>query len=162
MQVSTPTCVGTPIEGSIFCAIYNPLFICQTTLIRVKDHYSGMADKFSKTNTDGFKVGGDQQDELFNVLSHPRRRFTLQYLRTVETSLPVSELTTELGAWEDRRTGRSQSRDEQDTIEVSLVHNHLPKMDHAGVVEYDATRQRVTLADGTDEVDAHLQAMTVR
>lgn len=119
-----------------------------------------MADKFSKTNTVGFEVGGDQQDELFRVLSHPRRRFTLQYLQTVETPLTVAELTAELGAWENHRTGASQSRDERGTIEVSLVHNHLPKMDHAGVVKYDATRQTVTLADGTDEVDAHLQAMT--
>lgn len=118
-----------------------------------------MTDGTAETRGLGFEVGGDHQDELFRVLAHPRRRFTLQYLQTVETPLPVDELTTELVAWEDQRTGSDQSRDDRTGIKISLVHSHLPKMADAGVVTYDATRQTVMLADGADKVDAHLQAM---
>ena len=119
-----------------------------------------MIDGTAGTKGLGFEVGGDHQDELFRVLAHPRRRFTLQYLQTVETPLTIDELTTELGAWEDHRTGTDQSRDDRTGIRISLVHSHLPKMADAGVVTYDATRQTVMLADGADEVYTHLQAMT--
>lgn len=119
-----------------------------------------MTDGTAEAKGLGFEVGGDHQDELFRVLAHPRRRFILQYLQTVETPLPVDELATALVAWEDQRTGADQPRDERTGIEISLVHSHLPKMADAGVVTYDATRQTVMLADGADEVDAHLRAMT--
>lgn len=119
-----------------------------------------MTNRASEASTLGFEVGSDHQDELFKVLSHPRRRFTLQYLQIVETPLPVDELTTELGLWEDQRTGVDESRGERLATKISLIHNHLPRMADAGVISYDTTRQTVMLADGADEVDAHLQAMT--
>lgn len=101
-----------------------------------------------------------RQDELFEVLYHPRRRFTLQYLQIVETPISVGELTTELVAWAAEQPAADHSGADGDTIEVELVHCHLPKMADAGVVRYDATRKTVALADRTDEVWAHLQAMT--
>lgn len=119
-----------------------------------------MTDGTAETKGLGFEVGGDHQDELFEVLAHARRRFTIQYLQTVETPLTVDELTTELVAWEDRRTEGDQSRDDRTGIRISLVHSHLPKMADAGVVTYEATRQTVMFTDGADKVDTHLQAMT--
>ena len=119
-----------------------------------------MAKSDSKTSGLGVEAEDGHQDELFKVLSHSRRRFMLRYLQPVETPLSVDELTTELVAWEDQRTGADQSRDERVSIKISLLHNHLPKMADAGIIKYDATRQTVTLADGDNEVHAHLQAMT--
>ena len=119
-----------------------------------------MQDGISGTGTTEFEVGGDHQDQLFMVLSHPHRRFTLQYLHTVDTPLSVDELSAELAAWEDQRTDGTESRAERATIKVSLMHNHVPKMVDAEVVDYDATWQTMTLADGADEVHPHLQALT--
>ncbi|UPW00327.1 hypothetical protein M0R88_17685 [Halorussus gelatinilyticus] len=119
-----------------------------------------MTNNASETSKLGFEVGGDRQDELFSVLSHPYRRFTLQHLRSVDTPLSVAELTTELVAWEERQSEIGRAGDGQTTVGVSLVHNHLPKMADANVVEYDATRQTVTLVNDTDEVHTHLRAMT--
>ncbi|UPV74296.1 hypothetical protein M0R89_17385 [Halorussus limi] len=118
-----------------------------------------MENEASETNGLGFEVGGDRQDELFSVLSHPYRRFVLQHLQTADSPIPVAELTTELVAWERSQSEIGRSGDERTRVGVSLVHNHLPKMADARVVEYDATRQTVTLVDDTDEVHTHLQAM---
>lgn len=122
-----------------------------------------MAHKDAESNTVGFMVGGDQQDELFDVLSHHRRRFTLQYLQTAESPpVSVDVLTTTLGSWEDQRTGPAQVHTSADTadIKLSLVHTHLPKMADADVITYDPTRQTVMLAANAPEMDAYLQAMT--
>ena len=106
-------------------------------------------------------MGDDRQDELFDVLSHSRRRFTLQHLQTAETPLPVGELARELQSWENDQTVSPGGGTGQDTIEISLLHSHLPKMAEAGLVSYDATQQMVTLGDRTDEVRSHLQTTTV-
>ncbi|NHN47091.1 hypothetical protein G9464_05695 [Halostella sp. JP-L12] len=106
-----------------------------------------------------FDTGGNRQDELFDVLSHQRRRFLLHALQTAETPVQIEELTTELVVWETQQPVPNRSGDDRTAIEVSLVHNHLPKMAQAGLIRYDETEQTVMLADRTDEVKAHLQTM---
>lgn len=115
-----------------------------------------MAEKLSESNPAAFDLGGKRQDELFGVLSHPHRRFTLQYLQTTDALLPVTELATELEAWEGQRTAPDNLVSDENGIEISLVHHHLPKMAEAELVRYDATQRTVTLADRTDEVRTHL------
>ena len=119
-----------------------------------------MTDQLSETDQTQFEVDGDRHDELFDALSNSRRRFTLQHLQTAETPLPVGELATELQSWESNQTVSAGGGADQDTIEISLLHSHLPKMAEAGLVSYDATRQMVALGDRTEEVQSHLQAMT--
>ena len=118
-----------------------------------------MTDGFSGANVSGFNVGDDRQDELFDVLSNSRRRFMLASLQSAETSVQVDKLTTELVAWEAQRPVPDRSGADRDAIEISLVHNHLPKMAEAGLIRYDDTRQTITLADRTDEVRAHFQLL---
>lgn len=118
-----------------------------------------MENRHSGPDPSAFDVGGDRQDELFDVLSHPARRFTLRYLQTADVPLEVSELATELVAWEVERPVSDRTSEDRDAIEVSLLHSHLPKMAAAGLVRYDTARKTVSLADRTDEVQAHLQTM---
>ena len=118
-----------------------------------------MGRKFSEANMSEFDVGGDRQDELFDVLSHSRRRFLLAFLQNAETPVSVEELTTELVTWEAQQPVPDRSGAERDASEISLVHNHLPKMAEAGLIRYDYTRRTVALGDRTDEVQAHLQPL---
>lgn len=118
-----------------------------------------MTNQFSEADQSQFDVGGDRQDELFDVLSNSRRRFVLHDLQTAEMPVQVGELTTGIVTWETQRPVPDHSGTKSDAVEVSLVHHHLPKMAQAGLVRYDDARQTVTLADRTDEVRAHLQTM---
>lgn len=120
-----------------------------------------MKDRPSTTDSSAFDLGNDHQDELFDVLSHPHRRFTLKYLQTAAAPLGVAELATQLRSWEDGQGVGPRSDADRDSIQVSLVHSHLPKMHDAGFVNYDAPGQTVTLADHTDEVESQLRAMTI-
>ncbi|WP_226013525.1 DUF7344 domain-containing protein [Halomicrobium salinisoli] len=105
-------------------------------------------------------VGGQRQDELFDVLSDRRRRSVLDALRDAETPVPVAALAADLATDEPRGSGSGSTEEQGEAIRVSLVHRHLPKMAATGFVSYDDTRQTVSLADRTDEVRTHLQAMT--
>ncbi|WP_139172756.1 DUF7344 domain-containing protein [Halopelagius longus] len=118
-----------------------------------------MTHELSERDPSEFDADGDRLDELFDVLSHRHRRFVLDTLLTAALPVPVKELTTDLVEWEANRPVSGRSGDERDGIEISLVHNHLPKMADAGFVRYDAADRTVTLADRTDEVRPYLQAV---
>lgn len=107
----------------------------------------------------GFEVDDDRQDELFEVLSHSVRRFTLRYLRGATAPLPLEELTRELVAW--RTDGNAAERPEIDTssVRISLVHNHLPKMAESGFVDYDEEEREVSPGNRTADVAYHLQGL---
>ncbi|WP_336364749.1 DUF7344 domain-containing protein [Halalkalicoccus salilacus] len=121
-----------------------------------------MSNHLPEPNLSEFDVGGDQQDELFDILSHSHRRFVLQYLQTADTPLPVNDLAAELVAWKNQLFSADQLVEGNAAlVEISLVHSHLPKMAETGFIRYDRTRQTVTLGDRTEEVRAHLQAMRI-
>lgn len=111
----------------------------------------GLADR----GLSEFDADGDRRDQLFGVLSHPHRRFVLDELLTVETPISVSELSTEL--LEGRGPAPDDSGTERDAVEISLVHDHLPRMAEADLITYDVAEQTVTRTDRTDEVGARLR-----
>lgn len=116
-----------------------------------------MAEKFTDGNSSEFDAGGERKDQLFDVLSHSRRRFVLDTLQSVEIPVSVGDLVTELARWESERP--DPSGDRKDAVELALVHTHLPKMADAGFVRYDALGRTVRLADRTEEVQTHLGMM---
>jgi predicted transcriptional regulator len=119
-----------------------------------------MANRASETDLSEFDAGGDRKDELFDVLSDQRRRVLLYSLQTSQMPVSVGELATKLATWEATRSLSDRSSDDRTTVETSLVHTHLPKMAEAELIEYDETERRVTLANRTDELRAHLRTMT--
>lgn len=121
-----------------------------------------MSNYLPETYLSEFDVGSDQQDELFDILSHSHRRFILQHLQTANTPLSVNEVAKELVAWKNSLAAADQlGEDKTAHVEISLVHSHLPKMAETGFIRYDKTQQTVTLGDRTEEVQAHLQPMRI-
>lgn len=104
-------------------------------------------------------VGSDRRDQLFAVLSDARRRFVLRTLQLADREMSVSELTSEVVSWEADMTDSGTTDDVRDTVEISLVHTHLPKMAQAGVVSYDPAAGTVALTDRRHELDHHLSAV---
>ena len=98
-----------------------------------------------------------QRNAIFTTLSHPRRRFSLRHLRAADTPVKVRGLAKEIAAWEGKGPAVNQSDSDTDEIEVALVHNHLPKMNDAGVVKYSTVQQTVALTDSDGEIESHLE-----
>lgn len=76
-------------------------------------------------------------DEVLDVISSPRRRSALYYLKDrADGTVSLDGLAERVRERESTipATSTSVSTDE---VKISLAHAHLPKLDTAGIVEYD-------------------------
>lgn len=93
-------------------------------------------------------------DVVFDLLSDRRRRIVLNHLRDADEEwVDVGVLAERIAAWEVELVDPTSVSVE--SIEIDLVHGHLPKLDAADVVEYDGERRRVAYR-GTDRVERFL------
>lgn len=88
---------------------------------------------------------------VFKLLSHYRRRVAIQYLAAQVGTTSVVDLADQIALLENKHTDNHHAR-----IFVSLIHNHLPKLDEAGVVEYDQDQAVVKLSDQATDARSYL------
>lgn len=86
----------------------------------------------------------------FGALGHPVRRTVLEYL-CEEHRLHREEIVERAAADPDL------SWEDAERFEIGLHHNHLPKLEEAGYVEYDWRNGDVVLWMDEDDVRAELQ-----
>lgn len=96
------------------------------------------------------------RDVAFEILTNPRRRYALTYLRSQSGRVPIGELAEAVAAWERDTSVELVSSKERKSVYTSLYQTHLPKMADAGVVDYDRQRGIVALADRADDLDDYL------
>lgn len=78
---------------------------------------------------------------MFQVLGDERRRKVLQYLQSNgDAPIPVGTLAEDLS----RPAGDASS---VDALTIELHHHHLPKLDEAGLLDYDVADCTVTADD---------------
>lgn len=75
--------------------------------------------------------------ETLQVVSRPRRRYVL-YLLLENERANLEELSLQIAAWERNVSVSSVDEDDRKAVVVALVHNHLPRLADADIVEYDA------------------------
>ncbi len=96
------------------------------------------------------------QDLVFDLLSSPRRRFVLHYLRSESDTIALTALADEVAAWEYETPVEELSDQERKRAYVSLYQTHIPKLADAGIVEYDTDSGEVALAQAASVIDAYL------
>lgn len=74
----------------------------------------------------------------------PRRRNVLAVLHRATPPFSLDELVFDVAALEGATVSGPLSDAERRSLKISLHHNHLPKLDEAGVVDYDAREHVVT------------------
>ncbi|WP_226480311.1 DUF7344 domain-containing protein [Natrinema amylolyticum] len=103
---------------------------------------------------------GESIDASFEVLSDPHRRSLCRYVMRTETEVVTNE---ELVEYVVERAPETAADDGDSTDEhcvaTELRHVHLPKLDEAGLVEYDRRSgvvrvDRATVADRLERVRA--------
>lgn len=84
------------------------------------------------------------RDTLFDLLSSARRRYVVRHLLQHGGEAEFAALVDHVAALEvDTSTGELTA-DERKPVYVSLRQTHLPRLDEAGVVEYDQHRGTVS------------------
>ncbi|ELY87156.1 DUF7344 domain-containing protein [Natrinema altunense] len=103
------------------------------------------------------------KDVIFELLKNRRRREVLAYLLDADETVTLGELAEQIAAWENDTEVNALSSDQRKRVYVALYQTHLPKMDDAGIVEYDQDRGLISLADNADllmmylDTDSHRQ-----
>lgn len=92
---------------------------------------------------------------VFKLLSHHRRRITVQYLDTQVGATPVSDVADQIALLEGEHT-----HDRYERICTSLVHAHLPMLADKGVIEYDQNEELVKLRDQAIDMLPYLDLTT--
>ncbi|MFC7021022.1 MULTISPECIES: DUF7344 domain-containing protein [Haloarcula] len=96
------------------------------------------------------------RDRVFDILSSPRRRYVLHYLRTEESPIELTALAEEVAAWENDTTVEKLSSQDRKRVYVSLYQTHIPKLSEAGLIEYDSESGDVALSNQAAEIDPYL------
>jgi DNA-binding transcriptional ArsR family regulator len=102
------------------------------------------------------RADGLSQDEVFEVLKSPRRRYALYYLRQEGGETQLSDLTEQVAAWENETTPAALSTEQRKRVYISLYQTHLPKLDEANIVDYDRDEGIVRLGDRASDLDIYL------
>ncbi|MFB6159803.1 MAG: hypothetical protein ABEJ61_01345 [Haloferacaceae archaeon] len=97
-----------------------------------------------------------EKDQIFDVLSSARRRYTIYYLRERDEEVPITELAKQVAAWEYEIDPEELTDKQQKRVYVSLYQTHLPKLAELGIVDYDKDRGVVAAAEKSRVLDAHL------
>lgn len=107
---------------------------------------------------DGRRQSGETLvDELFDVVSHSRRRFVLHVLCREERT-DVAALAERLAARESR-DGTATDGDVR-RVRTALHHVHLPRLVHVGLVAYDTGAGSVQLLAASEETQSSLVTST--
>lgn len=97
------------------------------------------------------------QDVVFDLLSNPRRRFILSYLRQSEGPVDLVDLADEIAAWENDTDVENLTSQQRKRVYVSIYQTHVPKLANAGVVTHDQDSGLVALSSDANQIDRHLQ-----
>lgn len=94
-------------------------------------------------------------DDLFVLVTDRRRRRLLSVLCDTDGPITVSQLTREIAARSDGAPSEGTER----AIEISLVHDHLPRLASMDLVTYDRDRRRVRTTAAFARINSRLRSL---
>lgn len=100
-------------------------------------------------------------DIIFGLLKNKRRRRVLRYLEEESENVDLGSLAEALAAEElDKPVGALRS-DERKRVYISLYQCHLPKLDDAGVIEFESDRGTIRRTERTADLLYYLQRVNL-
>ena len=100
------------------------------------------------------------EDELFDVLANQRRRFAVHLLkREAEETIAIGEMAEQIAAWENDIDAAEITGNERKRVYTALQQSHLPKMDDAGVVNFNKNRGTIEPTGALEDVDVYLDVV---
>lgn len=98
------------------------------------------------------------RDDVFEILSNDRRRCIVHYLKQHDDRrVDLRELVDYVAAWETDTAIDELDGDKRKSVYAAIRQTHLPKMEEAGIVEYEQLRGEVELTDCAREVELYLE-----
>ena len=92
----------------------------------------------------------------FRILQNPRRMMIIKVLRELGGTVCLREVVRRIATTE---TGGNPDRNHRKSVYNSIVQNHLPKMEQAGLIEYNRHNDALHLLDLPETYQYHLEAV---
>ena len=113
----------------------------------------------TETRSDGDASSSLDREIVFSILSNRRRRYVLYFLRSRDEPVELRELSERIAAWENDCDSEEVTSKERKRVYTALHQSHLPKMDRAGVVNYDPARGTIELTEASSSFDVYLEVV---
>ena len=111
-----------------------------------------------RTGTSNESQTDIDEREIHDILRNWRRRMVIKELKSSVRSVTLRELAETIA---EAETGESPPpRNVRNSVYNSLHQTHLPKMDEAGVIEYDSNRKTVSIERRAREVGLYMEVVT--
>ncbi|MFC5277183.1 hypothetical protein ACFPM1_00165 [Halorubrum rubrum] len=105
-------------------------------------------------------VGVDiSDDELYDVLANQRRRFAVHLLKREEETMEIGDMAEQIAAWENDVDMAEITGSDRKRVYTALQQSHLPKMDRAGVVDFNKNRGVVEPTDALQNIDLYMDVV---
>lgn len=101
---------------------------------------------------------GVPQGDIFDVLSNARRRCALHYIKqNGDRWVELRELVDYVAAWENDTSIEDLESSDRKCVYTALRQSHLPRMEEAGIIEYDTMRGDLKLTPEARQVELYLE-----
>ncbi|MFP8955689.1 hypothetical protein ACLI4Y_03100 [Natrialbaceae archaeon A-CW3] len=95
--------------------------------------------------------------EVFEVLRNQRRRYVLQYLKQDSRPVELGDLAQQVAAWEYETVPEKVTPEQRKRVYTTLQQTHLPKMDAAGILQFDSDAGVIESTDRTSDLNIYLE-----
>lgn len=116
-----------------------------------------------KSRDDEDDANGLTKSEIFDLLRNQRRRFVLHYLKNhPDEPVTIGDLADRVASWEYDVPIRAVSSTQRKRVYTTLQQSHLPKMDKAGILEFDADRGTVRSTNVLGDITIYMEILPGR
>ena len=102
------------------------------------------------------------EDDVFEMLSNRRRRFVIHALKHAEGPVDISELSTDVTAWELDIEPADVTYDDRRNVYSTLKRTHLPKLAENDVVTVDEETHLVEPTPALEDLDVYVEVLGSR
>lgn len=96
----------------------------------------------------------EEKGEFFALLSNHRRRWTIHLCKQADGPLELGELAEQIAAMEEGKEVFEISSAERKRVYTSLQQTHLPRLENAGIIEFE--NHTVSLTDRANELEVYM------
>ena len=97
------------------------------------------------------------RDEIFEILSNRRRRYTIHCLKQRDDGVQLGEISEQVAAWETGKPVMDVDTTERKRVYTSLQQCHLPRMEKKGIVNFEGDGGVVELGEAAEDVDVYME-----